>query len=259
MSGVMYADGVDLSTLGFQVTNLFAWRDGPVREYESVQVPGRIESAVSDCAVVEPRTLQVRGLVYGDTAAERVTNARKIVAAVSGDRTLRFGDAAQTIATRFRGHQMAPIAAADEFRANVGTVLTLDFLCPENAYRDASSSVINLSASPTAIPLGDLPSGGVVRIDGPATNPKIVYRTSMGAEVASIELTASLGSGGWIEVDLDKCRITTSLATNPMMLMTGGKWFRLSHTHGNYATSSWPTLEITSGTGSLTYVKRFSV
>jgi len=131
-------------------------------------------------------------------------------------------------------------------------------------WEDASEQTVNFTTSAVAVPQGTASTRGVITIaasGGTVTDPVVTYKTSAGATISTLAPTIAILNG-----DAWRCDVVTGQVRKRV----SGVWsnavdtlpdsFRLpifETTHGVYSTSSWPTLEVTSGNGSVAYRRRY--
>jgi hypothetical protein len=100
----------------------------------------------------------------------------------------------------------------------------------------------------------------VVRVFGastPVVDPDIVLRAPSGAELARLELTGSLGSNTWLDVDAASEWIylyTSGTRTSALAWLTSGTFPILDGHDAASATGPFPTLAIESASGTPTGV-----
>jgi hypothetical protein len=254
-------NGSTLASLGFTLTALPGWSDAPARRYGVTMLPGRVGGVQSTLWTSEPRVLSLTGIVEGSTATARRSALRAITAACAGTCSIVFADAPnQTLTGVLQAAPVLPFGPALEYAASMPSVVTLEFLCADPAFRDTTGTAVNLSSTPAAIQTGTLPHGGVCVITGAATNPILRYKDHDGATIAELGFTVTLGGGDTLTIDLDRLTVEhdDSGVVNGLPLWTSGDWFLIDPQHADYSGNDWPTLEVTSGTAVHTFKRAWA-
>lgn len=144
--------------------------------------------------------------------------------------------------------------------AYLGRDLGSEFASVELAWRaltpfweSTSATTVALTTTPAACALGTVPSWPVITVD---QNCVVTYKDDAAATVASITITGISGSQT-VSIDMETRAVTHSVSGITPALRTAGRFFALSPYDGDYPTSAWPTLQVSTGTGSVTYRKRW--
>lgn len=261
MSVTVTINGTDLASLGLEITEAPDWLDAPKWSQDLATIPGRVGGVFSGPVKVGARDLGLVGVLRAATLSARRTAEDAIKDLLAGTVALQVDDGVNPVReirgvcyqSTFRalGHPLVPL---------VHGAVSLALTCPDGMWRDPAVRVIGFGASATALPLGTGPSTPIVRLFGAATNPTLTYRAASGVVVATMAFTATLGASDYLEIDASRATITRSTAgvvTNGMSLLTSGSFFALDPRDGSYGASSWPTLEVSAGTGEAIYVRQW--
>jgi hypothetical protein len=251
---------VDVATLGFTVVDLSGHADAVELPRDYVPIPGRAGGIMARHAEVPSRIIVMDLGLFRTTLEARREAFRNLEALCAGLVRLRFADApdqyVEGVLVRAPKRAASPHHRVPWWTAAAPDMMvTLEFVCPTPAYFAVAETVVALSATPAALPLGTLPSGGVVDI-GPCTNPVLTYRDAASTTKATMGFTLTVATGDLLRVDLTEMRVTRRIAgvwSAAQALHTSGAWFYPSPLDGNYALNVWPTLALSSGAGTYTY------
>jgi hypothetical protein len=217
---------------------------GPPRLTQRHRLVGRTLTIAVD---VRPGTLALRS-TFVDALTRRLAGVREYVVEDAPDRAW-YGELA-TIRAR-------PTAV------NTGNPLTLveiDVAVPDPRRHDRETQLRTLSATPTPIPTGTGTSAPRIRIFGASTavvDPELVLRAPSGAELARLELTGSLGSNTWLDVDVASewiHLVSSGTRTGALSWLTGGQFPLLDGADAAGPDGPYPTLAIESASGTPTGV-----
>jgi phage-related protein len=256
--GPVEVGGTDIvRDLGYMLTRTENWGAGLRTTYPSAALPGGIGSVRSDAGSVQPRTIPIGIKVKAATLSERDARLAHLRSLFRGDVVLRFGDAPwKKITGKCVAESSAGIAPTSGF-AIADVVATFEIECADPVKYDVDETVLAFSTN-TAVPVGDIRHGGVIRITGAATNPTVTYKNSAGTTIATLGLTDIIASGDWVEIDLDRRTIRRSVSgvvTYNAALRTSGDYFWIDP--DDASGTSNPTLSVSSGTGQITYRRRW--
>jgi hypothetical protein len=115
---------------------------------------------------------------------------------------------------------------------------------------------VGIGATRQAIPLGTAVSAPTIRIMGAATNPVLTYRNAGGTVKQTMGFTVTLASTDYLEINGELFSITkyaSGVASNGMALWTSGDFPALDPQDGYPSIDSYPTLEVSAGTGEVLY------
>lgn len=256
-SGV-WANGVDLySDSGFVLDRPPGWRDAPFRSHRFVSLPKRrgFLKATADPSW-EPRELRLSGVVQGDTNAAARANLRKLKARLSdGGVRYSFPDASTLEVVGYLAEDgiavepIGPPLADDRFRVDVSVV------CPSPRYLERSTYSVGFGSTRTLMPLGTAPSYPVVTVSG-ATTFTLTYKTSTGGTVKTFGLSGATGAPFTIDMEAETV-LNTSGDSQIGSRTTGSDFFALDPYDGTWTASSWPTLEVSAGSGTCVYRRAY--
>jgi hypothetical protein len=199
-------------------------------------------------------TLDVRPDVIGqrpailDAILRRCRGVREIVRDDAPSRAW-YGELVDAKATIPAGNLVNPC-----------TLLDLVFRVPDPRRHDLETQLRTLSATPTAIPTGTGTSAPRIRIFGGGTavvDPEIVLRAPSGAELARLELTGSLGSNTWLDVDVASewiHLVSSGTRTSALSWLTSGQFPVLDANDAAGPEGPYPTLALESASGTPTGV-----
>lgn len=268
MTWAVYLNETPLDSIGVWVQRINSYTSAPSREYPTLALPGRQGVVLTADPAMNARALSIVCSVApsGASIAARATAEdrlkalayRALVQVVVDDdvNTPRQIDGVCTgceITTR--QHPVDAVVAD----------ATLTILCPDPTWYDVTGQVIGFSATPSAIPLGTAPVGGLVRIAAPSwsanvVDPTLTYLNAAGVTVQTMAMTGTLIAGtDFLEVDLARQTITKSSSgtvTNAISWLTSGEFFALDPMDGDPLNSSYPQQKVTaaSGTPSATWL-----
>jgi hypothetical protein len=260
---VCWINDIDVESLGFHVIGLRGHADAVELPRDYAPIPGRAGGLLARHANVPPRIIQLDLAAYDATIATRREPFRVLEAMCGGLVQLRFADApdqyVEAVLTRASKRPAAPESAPWWTASAPDMLVSLEFTCPTPAYFAVTETVVALSATPAALPLGTLPSGGVIDI-GPSTNPTLTYRDAASDTQATMGFTATVASGDLLRVDLTELRVTRRVGgiwSAAQALHTSGAWFTPSPMDGSYPLAAWPTLAVSSGAATYTYRRAY--
>lgn len=268
MSGILYLNGVDAKTqYGFDLVeapDLLSMGDHDYQTAPVVQRSGVLLSTARP--TVQPRTMRLTGFITGTTLTDARTKLNTLRAAI--------GTVPCTIATawdttkNFYGVLQSSAAGPNASYWDKYLAVELEFLLFDPYGYDTTISTVNFTTSATDIPLGTAPSKGnrivetKIRITGAATTPILRYRNSNGVLVSTMSFTGySPLASDYIEINVSKGlveKVVSGVRSNAMGALAAGWDFpALDPNDGNYIVSGWPELEVTSGSGQITYYKAY--
>jgi hypothetical protein len=260
---VCWINDEDVETLGFAVAGLRGHADAVELPRDYRPIPGKAGGIMARHADVPARIIVIDLLLVGTTLTTRRESFRELEALCAGTCTLRFGDApdqyVEGVLTRSPKRPAAPESAPWWTAAAPEMIASLEFTCATPAYFAVTENVVALSATAAALPMGTLPSAGVIDI-GPSTNPVLTYKDADGTTQGTMGFTAVVASGDLLRVDLTEMRVTRRISgtwSAAQALHTSGAWLQPSPVDGDYTTEAWPTLAVSSGTASYTYRKAY--
>ncbi len=267
MADLLWFNGTDAEDLGFVLLDAPDLLGEGERAPQTVSLPQGIGALLSAVPVsVAPRVLKIVGYTTAATvAASKVIHDRVKAAVGSGVVEIRSAwDTALVVRGVLVGHRAAPQSTAWLGRIAV----ELEFLLPDPLAYAIAPTVVAFTSTPTEISLGTAPSPGrdwwsaIITIVGAATTPTLTEYDATGTVLRTMVFS------GWsptatdaIEVDLGRglvTRITAGVRTNGMADLTAGFDFpKLDPADGDWYTSAFPMLAVSSGTGSARYYRGY--
>lgn len=268
MSGILFLNGNDAkTTYNFDLVEAPELLAMGAHTFQTASVVQRAGVLLGTARpTVEPRTLRLQGFITGTSLADAVTKLDNLKAELNTT-ACRIATAWDT-ARQYWGVLVAATAAPNSAYWQTYVSVELDFLLFDPYAYATSTSTVTFGTSPTDIPLGTAPSRGnrfvtsKITITGAATTPILRYKSSAGTTLATMSFTgySPLASDS-IEIDLARGlveKIVSGVRSNAMSALANGWNFpALDPQDGVYQTSDWPTLEVTSGSGSITYSKAY--
>lgn len=262
MADVFFINDFDPETeLAFKVTGVRNHLAGSDREYGTTVVPGALGSVLSPTVTAPAKTLTINGRALLGSLTAREAWLNKANRYLQGRLEIRFVDQPDKVQDAY----LAQLSAdAENPRSFVDGTLNVRmvFQCPNPWKRDRYGQVLTFGSTRTEVPLGDLPSGGVLKVMGTASNPTIRYRGASGEVLESIVMGAAPGTTGCYNFDLDARILTKNVAgtvTNANSdFPTGYYWFNPDPADGREDWGGGPTLETTQGTGVYLYHRRWN-
>lgn len=255
MAWSLVANGTDLLTaFGFSPTETDGLLDAPDRSWLEQPIRGKAGTMLTTPVREEGRLITLTGAlttsaktVAARLAAEdrfkdalRAGLLRLVQTDASGSARLIEGFAKQ-VRLKPIGH---PVSPTDDR-------VTIVMKCPDAYWRDAEPQLKAIAATATryTLPLGTAPSTPIIRIMNGAT-PTLTYRDAGGVAQATM-VFATVGANDYLDIDMRLQRITkysSGVASNGRSQLTSGDFpWAFDPQDGDYATSSWPTLEISAG------------
>ena len=253
--------GVNLETVGFIADDIRGHRSMTPRSRPTTSVPGAIGLVVvSNIERWQPRRMEFSGMLNAATFSEMQSRLDELKYRLAG------ADLIVTVAddeTReFQGVRFEAIPAA-LFRPHlIQTKTRVSLVAIANdprGYSTADTVSSSFGSTDLAMPLGTAEVGPIIRISGPAITPAIIYRNSAAVEQARLVLTSTIGSTGFIDIDLEALTLIDETGANVSedLNSTASVFFRLDPRDGDFVGSSWPTLNVTAGSAVATYRKAY--
>lgn len=266
MPDILWLNGVDAEDLGFILQDAPALLGTGAQTPQTTAVPQAPGVLLASVPVsVAPRSIRLIGYCTGTTvAAAKVVHDRIASAVGSGIVEIRSAwDPAVVVRGVLVSHEAGPNSAAWLGRIAV----ELEFLCFDPFAYALTPSVVAFGATATAIPLGTAPSRGrewwsaIITITGAATTPTLTEYDASGTALRTMVFTSSPTASDAIEIDLGRGLVTTiasGVRSNGYGTLTAGYEFpRLDPADGDWYTSAFPMLAVSSGSGSVRYYEAF--
>lgn len=261
MTWSLTLNGTDLASLGFYLKEVGGGYDAPDREIQTLSIRGRAGNLLSPPIRESGRVITLTGTltssaktVVGRSDAEDALKDKLRAGLLRLARTDSVGSV-WFIEGMFRSIKAQPIGhpvnPTDDY-------VTLTMVSRDAYYRDVEPTILAFGSTRVSMPLGTAPSSPIIRLIGAATNPVLSYRDAGGTVQRSMTFTASLaGTNDWLDIDMRYGKIVlwaSGVASNGRSLLTSGDFPWALDTHdGDFATASWPTLDVTSGNASVLY------
>lgn len=267
MSGILYLNGVDASTYGFEVIDAPDLLSMGGHTYQTTPVVQRAGVLLGTArASVEPRILTLQGFITGSSLSDAVDKLDTLKAAI-GTQPCSVRTAWDTT-RQYWGVLVGAGAGPNSSFWSTFLSVDLEFLLFDPFAYATSTTTVNFTTAATDVPLGTASSRGnrsvasTIRITGPATNPILTYRNSDGDPLAVMDFEGySPLTGDYIEIDLARGLVEKVVSTARLNAMgdlkPGWNFPSLDAQDGNYILEEWPTLEVTTGTGQAVYSKAY--
>lgn len=131
-------------------------------------------------------------------------------------------------------------------------------------WQDTADQTVAFGSSATAIPLGPKPCRGIITITAPssnAVNPTILYKSSGGTTLATLTLAHTILVGDAWEANCWTGAIRKRVSgvwSNAITTLAPGFTLPILDPYdGVFASSSWPTIQTSTGSGSVVYRRRY--
>lgn len=266
----LYVNGVDVAALGFVLEEIDGGFDGLERTDPLLELPQGVGALLSDLpGRVAPRTVTLVGTLAAQTSTALET-AKDSLKALCGAGLVELRLVSRDVILRGRLAGLQLVHTGPQLRsANVAARATLRFLCPEPFAWDRTAQLVGFGTARVALPLGTAPSVGrswwsaIITIAGAATTPTLTESDAAGNALRTMIFSGwSPTAADAIEIDCGRglvTRITSGVRTNGMADLTAGYAFpRLDPADGDYASSLFPGLAVSSGTGIIRYYRAWA-
>jgi hypothetical protein len=247
----VYVDGYDLFGIGFVADTVRGHRSMTSRRKPTAQVPGRIGPIlISNTALYEPRRLEFSGVVEAVSFTEMQTRLDELKYRLSGTHTVAVADDTTRVFVSVRFEEIPAVPMRPDLFQKWTQVSLVGISDDPRAYSTGTFAVA-FGSTDTDIPMGTAPMGGTVRISGAAVNPALICKSSTGLEIGRVTLATTIGSTGFIDVHLENWTFIDETGANASEFLnsTATTLFLLDPQDGSYLNSSWPTLQVTAGSG----------
>lgn len=254
----------DLGLTDVSITELNGWGAGIEYRRTMTAIPGAFGATAAPDSAMQPRRLRITARLDAGAVASRDAELSELLDAFTGLVEMRFGDSIDKVLEALVDTESSVGESGISF-VNPELLVTLDLVCPDPAKRDRYlQSIAGAAAARVSIPLGTLPSHGVIYIMGAATNPTLTYRDSGGNSIQTMAFTVTLGTTEYLAIDLTLKTVkkyTAGVESDALSTWTGGSpsggFIVPDPQHGSYASSSWPTLETSTGSLHYAYHRRW--
>lgn len=243
--------------LGIALSDLQRWAAGTSTRFQSQPAPGRAGHVIGAQPTMPPRVVPLEALIAADTLEERDTKLGRLLARLSGLLELRFADSPDRVlrgvctASESAGQSVHSFAVAD-------LRVPVEVTCFDPLKHDHEPRSVAFASVRTPVPTGSMPHGGRLYIMGPATDPEVIVRSAAGVEIQRMGFEGDpLASDEYYLIDLDVetvSRVTDAAAADAIDDWTiGSEFLRFDPGDGDIETESYPTIEVTAGSGLLLY------
>jgi hypothetical protein len=261
MTWAVYLNETPLDSIGIWVEDISARFHGVQRTYPTIALPGRQGVVLAAEPETSARLLTISGTI--DPAARTLT-ARST--AEDRLKALAYGALIKVITDDDETAPRQIDGVCEDVRITpvVHPMVTqlsrfqLTVKCPDPTWYDVTGQLIGFNATPSPVPLGTAPSGGLIRVAAPSwsanvTNPVVVYRNAAGVTLQTLGFTLTLVAGNdYLEIDLDRQTIVeyqSGVVRNAIGDLTSGEFFALDPMDGDPFSASYPSLALTSSGG----------
>ena len=250
---VLYVDGVDLTTLGLYVQRVDGWVDRATTVLPTTAVPDALSHLVVGRYQVQPRALRIEAVLKASSVTVLRTNLDTLRYRLRpGARVVRVIDQNDREATGYVSG-FAEVFDPAPFAQRLKR-LSIGVDCPDPRRFTITPNAVAFTSSATLMPQGTAPVRPSITIAGAATNPILRYRNNAGTLLKEMTFTISLAGGESLVIDMATFTIIKNPGgSNQMATLTAGDFFAFDPNDGDYTTSAWPKLEVTSGSGTANY------
>lgn len=246
-------DGYALNGLGWVAQSLPGFRDLVTQEDALVTVAGLEGAALGDqTPAVGVRDFTLTGVMGAASSSTLRANYRTLqYKAAGGDRVLIVvDDTARRITARLRSIEFRYLGR--DLDTDLAQV-TMQWRAIKPFWEDVSATTVNLTNVAAACAMGTAPVWPVVTVNQSCT---VTYKNAAGTTIYSVTITGVTGVQTAV-LDMETRTLTHSVSGVTPSLRTAGRYFPLSPYDGDYAASSWPTLTLSTGTGTAVYRKKW--
>ncbi len=273
MSFRVFIDETDLSTLGLYVEQIPEWLNSPSRSFDALSIPGRLGSVLVRDPDYQSATLTLQGSVDPPlrTVVQRRDFEDKLKSVAFRGLVQVAIDDGEIMRRTYAVCERVTIAPVAHWSVTQVSRATVTMKRPDPVWLAMTGAVLNFQ-EPTAIPLGNAPSSGILRVTAPGMpfvdsvdDLVITYYHANGATLASLSFTGLTLDAlfDYLEIDLATGRVVkyeSGVASDVSGIMDGDL-FALDPTDGDPSVGFFPLIGITaaSGTprGTLLYTQSF--
>lgn len=253
MAADLLINGVDLGALGVRLGVPRGIWNTPIASTESIQVPGRAGQLVPQASMVTltSRTIDLAGTVAGSSRADFLAKLDALKAFLAaGPLTVVL---AEQPARQYTARLLSiTVTEFGPVFLQAEQEIVISLFCDDPYAYDTALQTVGFANVATPIPMGTAPTGGIITITGAAAFT-LTYKNSAGVTLVTMVFA---GVASPITIDLDTFLVTDG-AGNAIGKMTSGEIPRLSPDDGNFGASSWPTLQVSAGAGSISYRRAY--
>lgn len=267
-SSIITLNGYDLDTdLGLIPTTLPGFLGSEPRSLVTLDIPG--QPGVTDAGVtprIGAKILTINAMVKASSETTLYATLDRAKQA-AGRGICEIKGPYSTTRAWYGTLQPFSAEAFMPTQLNGWANVTLAFLCQSPFMVDTAPSTLSFGSTAVDVPLGTAPSRGrdqwsaIIEIVGAATTPTLTWKNASGDTLGTMAFTYSPSAGDSISVDLGRKLVTRTVAgvrSNAFSYVTAGYfWSDLSADDGDYYTSAWPKVSVSSGSGSLFYFRHW--
>lgn len=268
MAATWYLNDFDLSTLGIVTLDVPEWNRAPARTIEEFALPKQSGVLLGSTATGQAGELAPTFYYRASSLSDRLSK-ENILKELIGAGLVKIGVNDGVTATRITyGIQKKPpvVAVQGHFVTGLIYKMSCAFLCPDAAWTSPAWSGINVAAinTPVAIPLGTHTSPWIIRATSTSNPFTITLRRLGGQVIQTITLAVATTSAEYVDIDgvrrtMEKVSGGTRTTVAGASTWTAGDWLVLDPMDGGLysLTGGSPTLEISSGSMEVLYLKRW--
>lgn len=257
-----YIDGVDVYDLGLELTAMPSVWASASMGWSAISIPQRAGLTLTgELAEVGAKRIVLRAKGKFADASTAETSLHTLRDAVI-DRLCGLSFAHATGRSRygvldeFAIEHFAPLALPGWVEAELG------FLCPDPyAVDDTETTATGIAAERVTIQVGTGPTYPTVTVLGAATTPVLTLRDHGGTSIGTMTAATLAAGDFWRVTTLDGLseKSVSGVWSNNLGDLTAGYRFPvILPRYANRASSSWPTLETSAGTLSVSYARRWA-
>lgn len=267
----MWVNGRDPADDGWILVELGNWMEGFALTRATTALPNIGGVVPSTMRTAAPRSIALRFRKYL-TGAISTRDAAVLTLAdrLSGKLFVRFDDA-PTRVIRCEASPVTVLPVAPGVQMSVATIeASVTLTAHDGASYDTEPQMRALATTAVEIPLGTLPSAGIVSWGGAwtaTTARTLILRDAGGVARTTMTFTAptgeSLGATDFLEIDLARryaTKVTSAgVRTAQYDWYTSGGWLVLDPAFQDRTNTRYATLEISAGTAQLLYRKAWAL
>lgn len=264
MPGTIYVNGRDLSDVGLEPLSIGGWLDLPSISRSVEPLTNTTGHALGTGVRTAPRQISLSFSLRPQLLTDRAAAMDAVADTLTGLCELRFVDKpnrvirayVETVTTVAEGESVAMIEPA--------LILRVGFIGYDAAVYDDEPTVLAVTTTPRAVPLGSIPSGGTLYLMGSLAGSVVVTcRSHTGEAVGTLTLTGTLAADEYLEVSLSDRTITKVnnagvRDADAYSFKSAGAWFSFDPGHGVRTAGAWPSIEVSAGAAVFIYRKAWA-
>lgn len=253
-------NGTDLSDLGIGMTSIRGWANSPDVSRGTFQTGGPFGQIPAGVEEVGARGVSVEGLIKGNTIATRIAVWEAALAQCRGMTEITPDDHPDRVVVgqligdaRVRGVTDLLTMLRDVIRVR------LDFVCHDPNYRDIPATIVAFDSTARSVPMGDQAHKWDMVLTG-TTDPVVTIRDFRGVSVHTMGLTVTHAADEYSRLDGYQHRVylgDSGVETRAPAALTSGAFKAFDPAWADHVSGASPTIEVDSGTGVLTYWRRW--